>query len=488
MFLVLSLRALFSDRRYFEQRRNARRFSRRNRPNRLANKVLVILGLICGIQFGFSYQLDRPIGLQLIPAIVMILLVLALFLPTRLRANTALLAASCFGAVLAVEFFLVLVYRPRTATADKDPRSKWEFVQEMRKGGMDIYGISNSIGIPLPPRILDGNPASFLGTISGRTFALCKESGQYIIGSTDQYGFFNPPGLWDRQDIEIVTIGDSFTAGSCVPLNKNYPGRLREHFPLTINIGRPGSSPLHELGALLEYAERLRPKIVIWGYHDNDLYDLTDWKKDKVLSRYLEEGFRQGLIDKQEEIDRVLSNELAFLEEKIGAIRSFTSNNSSRPLWINDLITGSKLTQLAQTIRLDKLNHRIKVEYERLREEPRDFELMREIMKKADRTVKSWNGQLYFLYLPGWALLKFKSIHRDYSDAEKVLSIVGELGIPIIDPRPEMGARQSIDELFFYPHSHYNEDGYQLVANFVVQFLERNPYALRGPTQTHPHP
>ena len=60
-------------------------------------------------------------------------------------------------------------------------------------------------------------------------------------------------------------------------------------YPYTvINFSKGGSGPLAELGRLKEYAEVIRPKIVLLGYFEgNDLYDLQEEMKSPLLMGYL---------------------------------------------------------------------------------------------------------------------------------------------------------------------------------------------------------
>ena len=42
-----------------------------------------------------------------------------------------------------------------------------------------------------------------------------NESGYYSIYKSDRYGFNNPDYVWDKNEIDLVIIGDSFAHGAC---------------------------------------------------------------------------------------------------------------------------------------------------------------------------------------------------------------------------------------------------------------------------------
>src|SRR5262249_23013464 len=126
---------------------------------------------------------------------------------------------------------------------------------------------------------------------------------------SDEHGFNNPKGLWDKGPMDIVTLGDSYTQGFCVQPEKHFVTAIRKRYPKTLNLGIEGNGPLLMLAAIKEYAQALRPKLVLWFYYEgNDLTDLQLEKDSQLLRSYLTPGFRQGLLQRQAEIDQALSD------------------------------------------------------------------------------------------------------------------------------------------------------------------------------------
>lgn len=101
--------------------------------------------------------------------------------------------------------------------------------------------------------------------------------------STDANGFRNPPGT---EFADVAFIGDSFTEGGTIPLERTFP-RLVEATLGTriINLGRGGYGPPQELAVLWKYALSYRPKTVVWTlFEGNDIRD---------AQMYYNGGFRE---------------------------------------------------------------------------------------------------------------------------------------------------------------------------------------------------
>jgi len=109
-----------------------------------------------------------------------------------------------------------------------------------------------------------------LGTISNSTTILSNESGYYPVIETDEHGFNNPKGLYNKNKVDIMLTGDSFTEGYSVHSNESISAVLRQSDFNVISIGKAHNGPLIELATLKEYAEPLKPKIVLWLYFIND--------------------------------------------------------------------------------------------------------------------------------------------------------------------------------------------------------------------------
>jgi hypothetical protein len=93
---------------------------------------------------------------------------------------------------------------------------------------------------------------------------------------TDELGFCNPAGSYQKQDvIALVAIGDSFTWCHDVKTTQGWVYRLGERAGLaSYNLGRGGSGPYEYLQVLKRFGLAKRPRIVVFNlYAGNDLRD-----------------------------------------------------------------------------------------------------------------------------------------------------------------------------------------------------------------------
>ena len=194
--------------------------------------------------------------------------------------------------------------------ASHDTRTKMEVLDDLRDSGVEAFPNI------FPSAFIESNGLTSkksriypLGTISNSTIIFNNESGFYPIVEMDEHGFNNPKRLYNQNKVDIVLTGDSFTEGYSVHSNETISAVLRQLDFNVVNVGKSGNGPLLELAALKEYAEPLKPKIVLWLYYVNDFVDLKNEMKSSILKKYLDEDdYSQNLILRQEQIDGVLIN------------------------------------------------------------------------------------------------------------------------------------------------------------------------------------
>ena len=74
-----------------------------------------------------------------------------------------------------------------------------------------------------------------LGWIPNALVVYCNEMGQYLKFVTDRHGFNNPNAIWNEESVDIVTLGDSFTQGACMPENNGFLNMIRNEYSSIIN-------------------------------------------------------------------------------------------------------------------------------------------------------------------------------------------------------------------------------------------------------------
>jgi hypothetical protein len=354
---------------------------------------------------------------------------------------------------------------------DYDTRTRLEFTTDLRSRGTQavlivapawFLGSDDGAGGVKSTLSVDGVELQPLGGIARMLTVDCNESGSWVTFQSDEHGFNNPPGLWQSGTLDIAAVGDSFTHGECVSPGNEFVALIREQYRRTLNLGIRANGPLLELAQIKEYLPALKPKIVLWFYYEgNDLSDLNKEKRSKLLRRYLADGFTQNLVDRQTDIDRVLSENTTAAEA--GELARLSSD-------FPDPILTLKLTTLRTRLSLLRP----------VGAEPPDYDLFRDVLSHANSTVRSWGGTLCFVYLPSWMSVATPpyptevhfSPEVDLQWRQQVLAIVNDLHLPLIDLYPAFRAQR--DPLTFFPFrrfGHYNENGHGFVAKVLRKEL-----------------
>ena len=337
-----------------------------------------------------------------------------------------------------------------------DTRTTIEVLDDLTDLGIKAFPNATS-GIHLTDNGIIYN----FGGISNITTILVNESGYYPIIKTDEHGFNNPRGLYNENTVDIVLSGDSFTEGLSVNWNESISAVLRKSGYRAISIGKRDNGPLKEFAALKEYAEFLKPKIVLWLYSSNDMENLIEEMKSPVLKKYLiKDGFSQNLISRQEEIDSVLIN--YFKRERVRLMKKK----------IVDIIKLSKLRDLIHLLPKNKPKPK-----------PVPKTIFKDILQQSKQMVSEWDGEMYFVYLPSFHSQTSPVYANHYTFSEErdrkiVMQTATELDIPIIDIQNEV-FRTHPDPLSLFPFrvsGHYNAEGYRLVAEAIRKQLNADHY------------
>ncbi|HKZ41655.1 MAG TPA: hypothetical protein VJ044_11870, partial [Candidatus Hodarchaeales archaeon] len=99
---------------------------------------------------------------------------------------------------------------------------------------------------------------------------------------------------------------------------------------------------------------------------------------------------------------------------------------------------------------------------------PDQLASFKQVLREAQRTIRSWDGSLYFVYLPA----RDRYASNEGYQRELVLRAVADLGLPIIDIHPVFQAKGDPLNLFpFRRFGHYNQEGHRVVAKAVLQTI-----------------
>jgi hypothetical protein len=440
--------------------------------------LIFILGVLFSILtivfllYKTFYSSDKKYYVINIIIVLLFLLFLlsALKFEYDLKINFSLLLVTMFVCCYAFETYLVFskdrMYLKKQVKLSKnfdvhfDTRTKFEVIEDLREEGIKAYPNIRPRNLIHLNELSNSNGRIYpLGGIASITTCYDNELGYFPIVELDEHGFNNPKGLYKKNDIDIVLIGDSNTEGSIINSNENYSSILRSRGFNVINLAKGGSGILIEFATLVEYARILKPKIVLWCYSPNDYSDYLGEEKSLILSAYLrKEQFSQNLISRQTEIDSILIKYIEYEEQKI-------KNN----FFLKTII---KLYYLRSMLFHKPSLKAIGYNQEKMIQVSNDF---KKILKRSKEIVSEWDGELYFVHVPFYSECTTgeKKVYN-YDYFENVLSIPTELEIPVIDLYEKVCAEHP-DPASLFPFrsaGHWNSNGHLLIADVIRKRLE----------------
>ena len=395
---------------------------------------------------------------------LMLFFAFGLRLRSEMRVNLSLIIAALAITTYAVETYLTFP----DLWVGYDSRTPVQVINDQRQNTPNVYPhfmpklLINSNGLSS-----NGDQLYPLGSIANTVTIIEKnENGYYPIYKTDQHGFSNLESYYANGDESVVLIGDSFAEGYSVHQNETIAARLRQLGGISVlSYGKGGNGPLLELATLREYAKPLKPKVVIWLFYQNDLSNLSHELQVPILSSYLhDEGFSQNLLSRQQEIDKTLREYLDLkwnqMKEKSRLETTFTF---SRVINVAKLVSiRSRLNMIGPALARPSSPANIRPEF-------------KQILDQADKLVSSWDGTLYFIYLPS-----FYEISNDLTSSIRrgVLQVVSDLDIPLLNIGETVFQLRN-DPLSLFPgrkSNHYNSEGYHLVAKQIAKRLKSDGF------------
>jgi hypothetical protein len=305
-------------------------------------------------------------------------------------------------------------------------------------------GLDTKAGRLLP---LGGIPASL-------TDGLSSPVSEIFIA--DRFGFWNPDAMWDKNESDLVLVGDSFVFRSANA--GGFSDILKARWPNLLNLGVTGNGPLAQLGAIVEFAPLVRPKVIIWFFNGTDLQ--TDFQGElihPILARYLEPGFSQNLREHSGAIAEAARAH--YLVEPAAPV-------SEKVDWFADR-TGPNPLHKAGFLTLQETRRRMG-----LIEGGGDWgatngPLYERVLQRAASEAGTWGGRILFVYLSDW----YEVVARDeskgrYRDAG--LSAARAQGLRILDLRKAFAERQKTATLWIASRpGYYSPDGNALVAEQI---------------------
>ena len=322
-----------------------------------------------------------------------------------------------------------------------------------------------------------------LSGVSNRKTIVCNETGEYLIYLSDRYGFNNPDNLWESSSDAIV-LSDSNTLGECVPYGNDISSILRnKNKKSIINLGMGGNGPLLQLATLKEYQPLTNSNKIIWVYYEgNDLLDLYNEKKNKILLNYFDRNFKQDLYKNQNLIDKEI---LGLIEQRYKRYQKnkYTSFFLLREVRENlkNFFNGKDNNQNYFKF---KYNENIPLVYQNIAninsENPysENIKIFEKILNEVYKFSIKNNTKNYFVYLP--AVARFSGEFENNEDLfarREILNLAKKFNFELIDIYEESFKNQ-INPLEFYPYNgkriHFNSKGYELIADIISNRIYKN--------------
>jgi len=447
--------------------------------------------------FNFKFYI-LCIALSLI--IIILLKVLYFRLKKSTKVNLSILLFIIGFSFFAFEIYLYLPkkspcgYDTRCNAAKKlgisyDKRSLIDVIQDFHNQKQKVYPnysprwLLNLNGLSLDN---DKDKIFPLGGISNITTIFNNESGYFPIIETDEHGFNNPKGLYDKGQKDMVLLGDSFVEGEAVKTDENMSAAFRKLGFDGLNFAKGGSGTLSQFATLKEYAIYHRPKTVLWFYYGNDIKDLEREMESDLLMNYLNyQDYNQNLMSKQNEIDKLLIDYFAVVEENWN--QKFLFNKTSLRI-LKFSFTRKKIKSIFK-----KYKRQINKEVKQSIEEKHKIIVKREkvfkkILVESKKYVETWGGKIYFIFLPTFVKdttgneLKFKRYGYEYfglGEEEKyrqfIYNALIKEDIQFIDMWDVISVHR--DPQSFCPLrrcGHYNAEGYRFVAETISKRLKND--------------
>lgn len=320
-----------------------------------------------------------------------------------------------------------------------DLRLRREVVRELNENGTESYPWF---------KVRTDNEIYPIGSIPKKTIVLCNELGVQTVYKSDRHGFNNPDYVWEKNTVDILFLGDSFTQGSCVLDNKSFVNLLRNKKLNIINLGNGSNHPYTLLIGLIEYAVPTKPKKIIWMHCSaNDIPGMVEDTGDELFYKYVNEDFSQNLIGRSSLVEKVMLSRYN---------NRFV--NHQKIHWPSFF----KLSQLRT-----KLNLSVDSESNITKSDIIKFEpIFEKIVKKSKNLSDSINSEIYFVHIP-----TYKELIEGKSEESKIVEkIIVENNIKYFDLTDFLLKNTKPKKIFSWETTgHFSTLGTKLTSKFIKE-------------------
>jgi hypothetical protein len=281
-----------------------------------------------------------------------------------------------------------------------------------------------------------------------------------VLFDSDEFGFNNPRGILASRRVDVALVGESFAVGHCVPPDRNLAAVIRQTYPHTVNLGIAGTSTLSMLASFREYVEPVRPPLVLWVINPNTV-DSWQELKDPLLAQYLEPDFRQGLLDRQAEVDRAWHDIAVSVQYEFDR-RSLV------------VIKEAEEERFKGILFLPRLRERLRLDAPLLRPAaPVDLALFQRVVRMARQATLEWGGDFVVAIMPLYEDVVVRQMSSSQRH-EHLAQVLRDEGIDVIDTAAAFASSSDPAALYTMRiNNHPNVEGHQLIGRTIVAELNR---------------
>jgi hypothetical protein len=451
-----------------------------SRPHLITRLVVAWCGLVWFLILAVAvyvlasgYSLTSP-PLVILFGIFIVFSILAVRTATRLFACLAL-------TTLVVPVYLFESYLRFEAYLETTSHSNLAHVAKLRQQGLAAYPAVFPSGFldlwqkageeSRSPIVIEDREILPLAGIPNVLTSYCRAHDRdrsWVTYHSDSFGFRNPVVGRAEGNPEFALLGDSFAQGYCVHDAFTYAAQISVLGPTT-SYGMNGTSALTQLAIYREYVKPLRPRHIIWFFYEGN--DLTDYLAERawpLLRAYLDSGHVQNLVTMNGSISvalkRLIDQQLASEDVATLAHDQDAARNSP-----DDLLDFLLLQQTGDVLR--RVGQPRDPFTMPTLPEPQWLEISH-IWREVIETQRGQGGQITFVYIPAhWRFLAqdqapFQALER------KVVTLWSGLGVDYVSLTGPLEATGN--PLAYYRGLHFNEQGYRLTAETIIEHLRRS--------------
>jgi hypothetical protein len=344
-----------------------------------------------------------------------------------------------------------------------DDRLRTEVVQELQsQGRMAVPGFAQGMATSAAA-VASSGPRDLLplSNVSDAEVVECNEGTGYLTFHSGDFGFNNPSGL-AAGPLDIAVFGASLALGQCVPRSSSIVSLLRAHYPRTATFGVAGARVLSQLAVFREYVQPVKPALVIWVI-DANFAIAREEASHPILVKYLDDAaFSQHLRRRQNEVDSFVRDVLEPLNRKqdqalaveLDRARRFPFDRLPRLEGVRSIVGIESILPWHSP------------------PAPEDLSYFEAATDRIEGAVTAWGGALLVVVAPSYSLLKKEP--ASMARYRAVLEALSASHINVVDGVALFDAQSDPIGLFaLRMDSHPNEQGHLLLANAVIEAIER---------------